>query len=183
MKIITITDDDIDEFARIASTSPVLVRYHSPNCGHCLAMEDEWKALAQSGLITDNTIEIVDVDVSIADNLNHPSAKKALNVGVPSIYFLKGSQMVEYNGDRTAKKMAEFANSLARIKGGKKRTENTDNTGKLIDSIDAKLRKIGSNYKRSRHTRPSVKYVATQLKHTRRKAHHSGRRRKATRRR
>ena len=180
MKIITITDDDIDKFARIASTQPVLVRYHSPNCGHCLAMEDEWQELCRAGLITDNTVKIVDVDVSIADKLNHPSAKNALSVGVPSIYFLKGSKMVEYKGDRNSKKMADFVNSHTNIKGGKKQTENANNTGKLNDSIDATLRKNRSNYKRAYHTRPSVKYAATPIKHTRRKAHHFGRRRKAT---
>ena len=183
MQIITITDNNIDEFARIAATRPVLVRYHSPNCGHCLAMEDEWQELGRSGLVVDNNVAIVDIDVSIADKLNHPSAKNALSVGVPSIYFLKGSKMVEYKGDRNSKKMADFVNSNTHIKGGKKQPENANNTGKLMDSIDEKLRKIGDNYKRSCHTgRPKLKYVATPGKILRKRTRRKRTRRKHTRR-
>jgi hypothetical protein len=183
MQIITITAEDIGEFARISETRPTIVRYHSPNCGHCIAMENEWKTLARSGLFEDKNVAIVDVDVSVADKINHPSAKNALSTGVPSIYFLKGNQMEEYKGDRSSKKMEEFVNAYA---PGKSR-KNNEKSEKIIDSIDSKLKKIGNNYERSRHIRDKIKYRTTprrlsrkRPKRKRRKTRRDSRVRKST---
>ena len=109
MPIIVINSGDSGKFDDLANTRDMLLRYHSPSCGHCLAMESEWKALDNEQSLKERNIAIVDIDVGIAYNINHPSAKTALSQGVPSIYFIKKNQMFEYSGERKAKKIAEFA--------------------------------------------------------------------------
>lgn len=106
---IVISANNIKEFDNIVNTRHALIRYHSPNCGHCVAMESEWKALDHEKSLKAKNIAIVDIDVSIADMINHPSAKTALVQGVPSIYFIKKNQLFEYTGERKAKNIAEFA--------------------------------------------------------------------------
>lgn len=165
MRIITITTKDIEELDRISQVKPTLVRYHSPNCGHCIAMEPEWKLLTTPGLFKDKNVAIVDIDVSVANKINHPSAKNAITTGVPSIYFLKGSQMTEYKGDRSSKKMADFVNSHTQLLSD---MDNVD-AGKIIDSIDTKLKKIGNNYETFR----PIKYPTTPRKRNKRRKHKS----------
>lgn len=109
MPIIVINPGDASKFDDLANKREMLLRYHSPTCGHCIAMESEWKALEHEQSLKERNIAIVDIDVGIAYNINHPSAKTALSQGVPSIYFIKKNQMFEYSGERKAKKIAEFA--------------------------------------------------------------------------
>ena len=106
---IVISSNDINHFDNLVKTRDMLLRYHSPNCGHCVAMESEWKSLDHEKSLKEKNIAIVDIDVGIAYTINHPSAKTALAQGVPSIYFIKKNQMFEYSGERKAKKIAEFA--------------------------------------------------------------------------
>lgn len=109
MPIIVINSDNSSKFDDIASKSDMLLRYHSPSCGHCIAMESEWKALDNEQSLKEKNIAVVDIDVGIAYNINHPSAKTAMSNGVPAIYFIKKNQIFEYSGERKAKKIAEFA--------------------------------------------------------------------------
>ena len=109
MPIIVINQDETNKFDDIVKSRDMLLRYHSPGCGHCIAMEDEWKSLDNEPSLKDRNIAVVDIDVGIAYNINHPSAKTAIAQGVPSIYFIKKNQMFEYSGERKAKKIAEFA--------------------------------------------------------------------------
>ena len=106
---IVISSDNVKQFDDLVNTRDMLIRYHSPNCGHCLAMEKEWNALDDEQSLKEKNVAIVDIDVGMAYTINHPSAKTALVQGVPSIYFIKKNQMFEYSGERKAKKIAEFA--------------------------------------------------------------------------
>jgi len=109
MPIIVINRGDESKFDDIVNKQDMLLRYHSPSCGHCLAMEDEWKSLGDDLALEKQKIAIVDIDVGIAYTINHPSAKTAISQGVPAIYFIKKNQVFEYSGERKAVKIAEFA--------------------------------------------------------------------------
>ena len=109
MPIIVINHGDESKFDDIVNKQDMLLRYHSPSCGHCLAMEDEWKSLGNDLALEEQKIAIVDIDVGIAYTINHPSAKTAISQGVPAIYFIKKNQVFEYSGERKAVKIAEFA--------------------------------------------------------------------------
>ena len=109
MPIIVINSGDASKFDDLANKRDMLLRYHSPTCGHCIAMESEWKALEDEQSLKERNIAIVDIDVGIAYTINHPSAKTAMSQGVPAIYFIKKNQMFQYSGERKAKKIAEFA--------------------------------------------------------------------------
>ena len=109
MPIIVINRGEESKFDDIVNKQDMLLRYHSPSCGHCLAMEDEWKSLGDDLDLEEQKIAIVDIDVGIAYTINHPSAKTAISQGVPAIYFIKKNQVFEYSGERKAVKIAEFA--------------------------------------------------------------------------
>lgn len=111
-----------DEFEKILATSKTLLRYHSPGCPHCTDMEQEWNALKHEHSLRDAGIAVVDADVKIADRLNHQSAKDVRGKGVPTIYFIDGDSMSEYDGARKTKDIAKFAlKKLPKSRGGGKR--------------------------------------------------------------
>ena len=47
-----------DECDRLLSSSKTLLRYHSPNCGHCIDMEPQWDALQYDKLLKEKMKEI-----------------------------------------------------------------------------------------------------------------------------
>lgn len=111
-----------DECERILSTSKTLLRFHSPGCPHCTDMEPEWNALKHENSLRDAGVAVVDADVRIADRLNHQSAQDVRGKGVPTIYFIDGDSMSEYDGARKTKDIANFAlKRLPKTRGGGKR--------------------------------------------------------------
>lgn len=111
-----------DECDRILSTSKTLLRYHSPGCPHCTDMEPEWNALKHEHSLRDAGVAVVDADVRMADRLNHQSAEDVRGKGVPTIYFIDGDSMREYDGARNTKDIANFAlKRLPNSRGGGKR--------------------------------------------------------------
>jgi len=89
-----------DECDRLLSSSKTLLRYHSPNCGHCIDMEPQWDALQHDKLLKDTNIAVVDAHVGIADRLKHKSGMDVKGKGVPTIYFIDGDNITEYDGAR-----------------------------------------------------------------------------------
>lgn len=111
-----------DECERIITTTKTLLRYHSPGCKHCKDMEPEWNALKNENSLRDAGVAVVDADVRIADRLNHKSAADVRGKGVPTIYFIDGDSMSEYEGARKTKDIANFAlKRLPKTGGGKRK--------------------------------------------------------------
>ncbi len=98
-----------DECDRLLSSSKTLLRYHSPNCGHCIDMEPQWDALQHDKLLKDTNIAVVDAHVGIADRLKHKSGMDVKGKGVPTIYFIDGDNITEYDGARKTRDIADFA--------------------------------------------------------------------------
>lgn len=78
---------------------------HRMNCRYCVDMLPEWKKLENQCMLS-TTFKTIRCDVS---NKNSPYIKYHTKPTVPSIYVIKGGKSYEYNGDRTAKKIKEFA--------------------------------------------------------------------------
>jgi len=86
-----------------------LVEFYAPWCGHCQSLTPEWKkaSLALQGIVN---VAAVDMDA-------HPSVGGPYNVkGFPTIklFGLDKKKPVDYNGQRTAAGLTEFA--LSQVK-------------------------------------------------------------------
>lgn len=116
----TAFDDAIDKF-------PVsFVRFHSPHCGHCLAMNDEMKKLNNHRKIKKHNVGVIDAHSNITGSIKHRIGKMQHNQGVPAMYLIikdSSKKPVEYTGERTADDMADyideqFVNYIGGSKGG-----------------------------------------------------------------
>jgi hypothetical protein len=160
---IIINPDNISEFDNMVNNQNFLLRYHSPNCIHCLSMEKEWKSLDDEKMLKEKNIAIVDIDVGIAYLINHPSAKSAEINGVPSIYFIKQNQIFEYSGERTARKIADFA--MIKLDKEKDHSfneyisglDNTEVINPLTDINRKKIKSTSSKRQTSRNTKKKRK--------------------------
>lgn len=128
MKIINIKDNSsLQDFLKEVNT-PSLLRVYSNNCGHCIAMKEEWEKLKQ--LIKENNkddnINIVDVESSYSDKL--PDNISSSIVGYPSILALRNGDIAKnYESSRTSDDMYDFCEKYIlnnskkdKLKGGKK---------------------------------------------------------------
>lgn len=129
MKIINIKDNSsLQDFLKEIN-KPSLLRVYSNNCGHCVAMKDEWEKLKE--LVKknneDDNINIVDVESSYSDKL--PDNISSSIVGYPTIIALQNGDIAKnYESSRTSDDMYDFCkryvlrNSLKehKLKGGKK---------------------------------------------------------------
>ncbi len=117
----TLNPNNVGELDRLSEITSILVRYHSPNCHHCLEMEDEWKALKGHSKLKDKNITVIDVDSSMTGSIKHKSARLPETQGVPAIVFIEGNKTKEHKGARKADDMAEFAISEMSQGGGRRR--------------------------------------------------------------
>ena len=140
MIFITLDPNKPGELDRLAALSALLVRYHSPNCHHCVAMESEWKALKDHPKLKDKEITIIDVESSLTPEIKHKSARLPETQGVPTVVFIEGTKSKEHKGARSADAMAEFAVGEMKMGGGKrKRTKRKSRKkSKKIKSIKRK---------------------------------------------
>lgn len=89
----------------------VVLLVHSPHCGHCKAMMADWREFKKAN---SNKVVITEIDGS-----KDQEATQRLRVrGFPTIMWLPGGLettegSVVYDGDRTAKDIERFVQSVA----------------------------------------------------------------------
>ena len=104
-----------------------LMRLHHPDCGHCQAMEKDWKDLEKDLKNNYNgDVGVFDIHADALSNINE-SALQGIN-GFPTILVIKGGKSIHYNGDRSKDDMLKFGVNHLNIKknektlvGGRKR--------------------------------------------------------------
>lgn len=99
----------------IKSGKPVFVLFFMEGCGHCVAMRPEWAKLKTAGADLGD-VTIAAVDSGMLDELNSNSDPKVKNVttvvnGFPTIKFVRGSTVVDYDGERTVDSFKAFIKS------------------------------------------------------------------------
>ena len=103
------------------------MRLHHPNCGHCKAMEKDWKNLENELESNYNgDVGVFDIHADALSNINEPTLQ-GIN-GFPTILVVKGGKSTHYNGDRSKDDMLKFGVNHLNIKknektlvGGRKR--------------------------------------------------------------
>ena len=110
-----------------------LLLIHSPSCGHCKAMEPEWKKLEDKINTIPEEIIIISIEGEHIDKFN---PKFSVN-GYPSIFYLNkdGSVKKNYSGDRS---MDDLFNFLIEQRGG---NENMSGGGRKLKKRKSKKRK------------------------------------------
>lgn len=120
MLFISLDPSQGKELDKLAILNKLLLRYHSPSCGHCTAMEPEWEKVKKDKRLHNANIKVVDADVSITNNVKHPSARDVSRKGVPTIYLVEGDKIIEHIGGRTQDDIVSFALDNKVQAGGKK---------------------------------------------------------------
>ena len=121
MLYLTLNPNKPGELDRLSAITSLLVRYHSPGCGHCVAMKEEWAALKNHKKLKDKDITVIDVESSLTPQIKHKSARLPESQGVPTIVFIQGDKVKEHKGAREADAMANFAIEQMGQSGGGKR--------------------------------------------------------------
>jgi len=112
MSVIVVEASDLDNYlgdVREHNTpGPVFMRFKSDGCSHCKDMSDDFKLAAALLEGKANVVE-VEVPFGIEDLSHHESTQKFLEAGqsVPRMYMVDGDNVSEYDGDRSAKAMAD----------------------------------------------------------------------------
>lgn len=201
MSFYNIEPDQVNQLEDILSQgNDTLMRWHSPNCGHCTAMEQVWREeLPDKVKDMKIPIDIIDADVSLTSQLQHKAAShmvKPQPKGVPTIIYFKanGDSLQEYDGERTAEGISSWINELTtHMRGGtrkrkasKRGTRNAKKKSiKLISITPARSVRKAKRSKRFRGTkgRPHAKGTRRRVKGTRRRVKGTRKRVKNTRRR
>ena len=128
MVFIEVDPNNPKDVDKLLATANALIRFHSPGCGHCLAMGDEMKKVSEHPKINDLGMNIIDIESSMTPKIKHKSARIPEKQGVPTIvYVSKGSpECKEHTGARKADAMADFiiaesGMTAAAAGGGRKR--------------------------------------------------------------
>lgn len=96
----------------IVKHSPSFVRYHMTGCGHCIAMENDWKKLVKEG--KESGLAFVNVEQSALQHI--PEHLKKNVSGFPTLvsYAKGGVDRMDYEGERTAESMKNWLKEIRR---------------------------------------------------------------------
>jgi protein disulfide-isomerase-like protein len=101
----TLTDSNFDSETCIVE-SPVIVKFYSPNCGHCIQLAPTWIELAAA--LKGTEIRVAEIDCSANQN----ACNRYGVTGYPSIKLIRNGIQAEYSsGDRSLAALVDFAKS------------------------------------------------------------------------
>ena len=112
MKSIEIVPEQKEQLDKaLNSDKPFLLLYRMHGCPHCVSMQDDWK-IARTTLAKDNGIYVAEVEYQYI-NLLPPWLRNIR--GFPTIHLIENKQgRTEYQGDRSAPSIVEFAKQYAK---------------------------------------------------------------------
>ena len=165
MKVLIIEPNQYSEFDNALDQSNSFVRFHSPQCGHCVAMKEEMEKLKNHSDLKDFDLNIIDAHTGVTRHSNHPVCNMH-DGAVPAMYMvIKGEKPEEYDGDRNADAMARFIGEKIggynKMEGGKKQKKQRGGN-KSCDAGDDYCRRKGDpnaeceSYMNIQHLGPDV---------------------------
>lgn len=101
-------------FRPIANPTIILGKIYSNGCGHCKAMADDW-TMMKDKLATSKTVqyEIWDIESAEEDAKKSEFLQKhgimLTSSGYPTIFMIVQGKQVDYNGDRDAASLEQWA--------------------------------------------------------------------------
>ncbi|CAF1577536.1 unnamed protein product, partial [Didymodactylos carnosus] len=94
--VLVLTNDTFDE--ALEKHKHILVEFYAPWCGHCKQLAPAYAAAATQLKDSDSDIKLAKVDATVEQDLGQKYGIK----GYPTIKFFSDSNVIEYNGGRTA---------------------------------------------------------------------------------
>jgi len=150
---VRMNSENVEEMNRILDTQDVLLRYYSPTCGHCIAMEESWNGLNQHPSLSGTDIYVVDANIDTSTLVRHKSGQDVQGKGVPTIYYISGDYMTQYDGDRSTEDMVQFIlnqskrKSKGKSKGKSKRKSKRKSKVKSKRKSKVKSRQRGGGWR------------------------------------
>ena len=95
----------------------ILGKIYSNGCGHCIAMADDWTMMKHK-LETSKTVqyEIWDIESAEEDAKKSEFLQKhgimLASSGYPTIFMIVQGKQVDYNGDRAAASLEQWATTI-----------------------------------------------------------------------
>jgi len=108
-KYVDITDSTVDQY--IGADKPVLIKFYSPSCPHCRAMQESYEEGA--GYFGDNFIF---GGVDCTANSKTCNAHSINGYPTVKIFLAKDKKGTEYSGDRSADSFCDFVEEHTGIK-------------------------------------------------------------------
>lgn len=104
-----------ESFQKLVTTSsePWFIEFYAPWCHHCQALAPVW---AQLGKEMQNTLNIGEVNCEV----EHRLCKDARVSSFPTMYFMRGTEKVEYKGLRGLGDLVSYAKKAVEIGSGVK---------------------------------------------------------------
>ena len=152
MKFISIRpeNNNASQFIDITQQMPSFVKLYSPNCGHCVAMQESWDKLKHSNALNKYDMAIIEVHADELSKINSPAV--SVNGGLPTIrkVFKNGTLGNDYNGDRTTDDMVNFITR-----------EFKEALNKRSNNIHNKTSKVGKKSRLGKKSRVGRKHKKT----------------------
>ena len=152
MEIININShENLEKFQdnKNNKNKPLMMRFYSDGCGHCIAMKDEWNNFLNKVKINmkNNKLLVVDVESNYLNELDSNITKHVR--GFPTIFFVNNGKIVEFSGKRDSSSMYSFlVKNLKNLKNNKVRTDGSKKIKKK--SIKRLKRNILKRHKKTK---------------------------------
>lgn len=161
--------EDLDKMLNNKSRTR-MIKWHSPSCGHCLAMKDAWQNMEHDDSLEGrDDIDLIEADYGAASKISHKCGKIMVDPenprGVPTIFIMvEGSHdLNEYDGDRSTKdmvnqlmKLSNSSGSVMQI-GGKRRKSRKRRVIKKTKARKSKSKKKQTKRKKQMKRKPKRK--------------------------
>jgi len=100
--VLVLTDDNFDQ--AVKEHEMLLVEFYAPWCGHCIALEPEYKKAAKMLSEADSPVSLAKVDATKEKKV----AEKFKIEGFPTLKFFNQGQPSEYSGPREAEGIVDW---------------------------------------------------------------------------
>ena len=151
-------NDNPEQLNDLVKNKPTFVRYHMNGCGHCVAMEEEWKKFLNNMSDRDN-INIVNVEQSVMDKISQVLTSSVQGFPTLLLYTNNGNKQTQYNGERTAEAFKSWLATQIQSNVGKN-NRNTIKKRKLNKKQYSKNRKSVKRIKKIKRKNPKKKTIA-----------------------
>ena len=107
IKIDNNTNNELD-YDEMIKSGPAFIKIYSPNCGHCVRMQEAWNRLENNEDLKKEDINVIEILVDTTSNIESVSGKADL--GLPTIRYVdkNGKTWKEYEGNRETEDMVKF---------------------------------------------------------------------------
>lgn len=109
MKFVKIdNNNNASDYDKMIKSGPAFIKIYSPNCGHCVRMQEAWDKLENNEDLKKEDINVIEILVDTTNSIKSASGKADL--GLPTIRYVNknGKTWREYEGNRETEDMVNF---------------------------------------------------------------------------